>query len=68
MRKEYQKFHGLEECYVVKVVEGNGTDESPAREVLYVFSSDLCELGKIDNYMDAELRKNYEDIISDNKI
>lgn len=48
MEKEYQKFHGLEEAYIVRVVEGNGTEESIAREVLYIFSTDLVELGKID--------------------
>ena len=46
--KEYQKFHGLENAYIVRVVEGNGTPESVAREVLYVFDTDLVELGKID--------------------
>jgi hypothetical protein len=48
-KEEYQKFHGLEEAYIVRVVEGNGTPESVAREVLYIFSTDLIELGKIDN-------------------
>lgn len=46
--KEYQNFHGLEEAYIVRVVEGKGTPESVAREVIYVFSTDLYELGKID--------------------
>lgn len=49
MVKEYQKFHGLEEAYIVRVVEGEGTTESIAREVLYIFDTDLVELGKIDN-------------------
>jgi len=47
--EEYQKFHGLQPAYIVRVVEGNGTEESVAREVIYVFSEDLVELGKIDN-------------------
>ncbi len=50
MEKEYQKFHGLEEAYIVRVVEGNGTPESVAREVLYIFDTDLVELGRIDNF------------------
>jgi len=54
MDREYQKFHGLETAYIVRVVEGNGTEESVAREVLYVFSDDLVELGKIDNYKDKQ--------------
>jgi hypothetical protein len=48
MEKEYQKFHGLETAYIVRVVEGNGTEESVAREVVYVFDDDLVEIGKID--------------------
>ncbi len=48
MEKEYQKFHGLENAYVVRVVEGNGTPESIAREVQYVYGTDLCLIGVID--------------------
>lgn len=48
MNQEYQKFHGLENAYIVKVVEGNGTDESPAREVIYVFNKNIEQIGKID--------------------
>jgi hypothetical protein len=46
---EYQKFHGLQNAYIVRVVEGNGTEDSIAREVIYVFDTDLKEIGKIDN-------------------
>jgi hypothetical protein len=49
MEKEYKKFRGLERVYIVRVAEGNGTEESPIREVIYVFDTNLVELGKIDN-------------------
>lgn len=54
MAKEYQKFHGLENAFIVRVVEGNGTEESVAREVIYVFTEDLLQLGKID-YLDKPI-------------
>ncbi|MFA6790421.1 MAG: hypothetical protein WCR65_02485 [Parcubacteria group bacterium] len=54
MEKEYPKFHGLEKAYIVKVVEGNGTEKSVAREVVYVFDTDLVEIGKIDNLYEEE--------------
>ena len=50
MEKEYQKFHGLEQVFMVRVVEGNGTKDSIAREVLYIFDDDLAEIGKIDDF------------------
>jgi hypothetical protein len=48
MKEEYQKFHGIIPAYIIKVVEGDGTVESVAREVQYVFDEDLMEIGKID--------------------
>ena len=57
MKKEYQKFYGLENAYIVKVVEGNGTEESVAREVLYVFSEDLVVLGKKDAIKSGKLKR-----------
>ena len=56
--KEYQKFHGLENAYIVRVVEGEGTPDSIAREVIYVFDTDLLELGKIDKFPPKELNQN----------
>jgi hypothetical protein len=50
--KEYQKFHGLQEAYIVRVVEGEGTAESVMREVIYVFDTNLVEIGKIDWQME----------------
>jgi hypothetical protein len=54
MEKEYQKFHGLVPAYIVKVCEGNGTEESPLREVQYVFDESLTEIGKIDSWLNNE--------------
>jgi hypothetical protein len=49
MEKEYQKFHELKRVYMVVVAEGNGTYDSPVREVKYIFDENLNSLGKIDN-------------------
>lgn len=48
MEKEYQKFNGLKKAFIVKVIEGNGTEDSVAREVVYVFDENLQEIGRID--------------------
>jgi hypothetical protein len=48
--KEYPNFHGIENAFVIRVVEGKGTTESVAREVLYVYDENLYQIGKIDNH------------------
>lgn len=51
--KEYQHFNGMKQGFIISVVEGNGTEESPSREVHYIYTEDLMELGKIDKWKES---------------
>ena len=42
-------FRGLEQGWIVKVLEGEGTKESIARIVYYVYSKNGKPIGKIDS-------------------
>lgn len=41
-------FRGLEQGFIVTVLEGEGTKQSVAREVLYIFDKEGNKLGVID--------------------
>jgi len=41
-------FRGLEQGWIVKVLEGKGTEESVMRIVYYVYSKNGKPIGKID--------------------
>lgn len=49
MEKEIINFRGFKKVYMVTVCEGQGTEESPLREVKYIYDDDREQfIGKID--------------------
>lgn len=48
--QEFFNFRGFKKVYMVTVLEGDGTSESPYREVRYIFDDDKDQyLGVITN-------------------
>lgn len=46
-------FRGVRTAIVIEVCEGNGTEESPKRAVMYVYNGNT-QLGKIDPHRSKE--------------
>lgn len=48
MKEEIKHFRDFKKVYMITVLEGYGTVESPSREVYYIFEQDGQCVGKID--------------------